>query len=194
MDMTSLFKLEIVLLSGFLCGLAAAEPKWYTTSDGRRFLIDKEEKYNWFQASHECGRRNLQLLEIDSNEKNVLLMEDVLEKADIGDAYLWIGAIDEFSSSSNRDFYWTSSGRKMNFTHWMDGEPSTSDEHCVIMHGTCHNFLWDDRGCTSNWGFICEERYLDVGCKKDCKEEKNEAIKKYSELFISLLDDCSEFE
>lgn len=27
-------------------------------------------QYNWFQAFHECARRSLQLVEIDTQEKN----------------------------------------------------------------------------------------------------------------------------
>ncbi|XP_073832280.1 lectin subunit alpha-like [Musca autumnalis] len=150
------------LLAVLFVGVALAEPQWYNSKDGRRYLIDAEQKYNWLSAQQACARRNLQLVEIKSEDKNEALVEvlsSVFRKRPIN---LWLGANDEFNTKKDarRPFYWSSSGKRMDFTNWADGSPANagSNEHCVHICAKTKNYKWSDLPCTEQIGMICEEQ------------------------------------
>ncbi|XP_073828667.1 lectin subunit alpha-like [Musca autumnalis] len=147
-----------------IVNFTSALPQWYNGTDGRQYLIEGEQKYNWFQAFHECGRRNLQLVEIENQQKNEVLI--AILKPIFGNSHnLWIGAIDEYNrvKSFQRPFYWHSSGKQMTFSYWSNNNPDNDigDEHCVHMWERKANYKWNDHHC--DWprlGYICEDHHL----------------------------------
>uniref|UniRef100_A0A1I8NM55 C-type lectin domain-containing protein n=1 Tax=Stomoxys calcitrans TaxID=35570 RepID=A0A1I8NM55_STOCA len=152
-----------ILLGSLLCGLAVAVPKWCNTTE-KAYLVEEDQAYNWFQALHECGRRNLQLVQIDSKEINDIIVNEVIRPntVDYG-AFFWLGGNDEFNvTSRERDFYWSPSGRKMDFSNWAEGQPDNDEykEHCVHARGIWAYFRWNDYACDNRLGFICEEHSL----------------------------------
>ncbi|XP_061389147.1 lectin subunit alpha-like [Musca vetustissima] len=149
------------LLTLLFVGVVIAEPQWYNSRDGRRYLIDAEQKYNWLSAQQACSRRNLQLVEIKSAAKNEALVE-VLSSTFKRPINLWLGANDEFNTNQDpkRPFYWSSSGKRMDFTNWSEGSPANagSNEHCVHICAKTQNYEWSDLPCTEQIGLICEEQ------------------------------------
>ncbi|XP_061400957.1 lectin subunit alpha-like [Musca vetustissima] len=124
---------------------------------GGEFYIEVDQNYNWFEASHECARKNLTLLEILDNDKN----QEVLSALQfyIGNSNnFWLGANDEYSEANPRPFYW-SSGKLVTFTYWSSGQPDNLDkaEHCLHLWSATTDFQWNDERCTLKMGFICEK-------------------------------------
>ncbi|XP_013112297.2 lectin subunit alpha [Stomoxys calcitrans] len=160
MSVLGLYSLFVTLLVTFL-NCVTAEPEIVTADDGTKFLIEMESKYNWFEALHECGRRNYQLVEVHDGDKHNTLLKTLntfLGKS----TNLWLGANDQFSGDRDlkRPFYWASSGKRMTFSHWCKDNPNNDDgeEHCVHTWEDVENFGWNDNTCTSKMGFVCEER------------------------------------
>ncbi|XP_061398662.1 C-type lectin domain family 4 member F-like [Musca vetustissima] len=120
---------------------------------------NKERKYNWFEASHECARQGLRLVEVRDAAKNKELLT-TLESYIGNPKNFWIGANDEYNTDKdlNRPFYW-SSGQCVIFSNWAKGEPnnSGSNEHCVHLWTLQRGSQWNDRACTTKYGFICEK-------------------------------------
>uniref|UniRef100_A0A1I8N8P0 C-type lectin domain-containing protein n=1 Tax=Musca domestica TaxID=7370 RepID=A0A1I8N8P0_MUSDO len=178
---------SLILLIISIINFTNAVPQWYNGTDGRRYLVEGEQKYNWFQAFHECARRNLQLVEIESRQKNEILI--AILKPLFGNSHnLWIGAIDEYNRQKNynRPFYWHSSGKRMTFSYWSDSNPDNdrNDEHCVHMWASKPNYKWNDHHC--DWprlGFICEDHYLQAECSK-VSEKKIEQITSVAETVV----------
>lgn len=75
---------------------------------------------------------------------------------------LWLGANDEFNTNKDlsRPFYWSSSGKRMDYSNWSEGSPANerSNEHCVHICSKSSNFEWSDLPCTEQIGLICEEQ------------------------------------
>ncbi|XP_073828652.1 lectin subunit alpha-like [Musca autumnalis] len=117
------------------------------------YYIESIRMMNWFEASHECARMGMKLVEIQNYNKHSDVTTALL--LNIGDrGTFWIGANDEYKSTSiNRPFYW-SSGDPVTFTYWMWDEPNNTggNQHCI----TIDSLVWNDKDCTENYGFICE--------------------------------------
>ncbi|XP_073828651.1 lectin subunit alpha-like [Musca autumnalis] len=144
----------------FFCGLAVlsksahADPKFQRGIYGGGYYIESTSKINWFQASHECARKGRKLVEVQNNSKH-LDVTNALRSYIGSRGIFWIGANDEYKSSSkNRPFYWSSSGDRVIYTHWMWDEPNNhkGKQHCI----TIDSLEWNDKDCTENYGFICE--------------------------------------
>ncbi|XP_005187789.2 lectin subunit alpha [Musca domestica] len=175
------------LLVLLFIGVAIAEPQWYNSSDGRQYLIESAAKYNWFRTNHECARRNLQLVEIQSESKNQALVK--LLKSIFGTSTsLWLGGNDQFNSeiSTNRPFYWSASGKGMTYSYWYPGEPNNerNQENCVQTFAYSPDFQWNDVTCTNQYGFICEDQHAHNKYYSTLREKRQhvmKAIKKFSE-------------
>ncbi|XP_073828778.1 lectin subunit alpha-like [Musca autumnalis] len=117
----------------------------------KTIYIDSEQKYNWFQAEHECTLRKMSLISINSAEKNAIL-DGILKKEFQLCPYLWIGGND---LGEENHFVWSANGRDFNFTNWRVGAPDNihNKEHCV--HIT-HKRDWNDIDCSYKFGFICD--------------------------------------
>ncbi|XP_013101617.2 lectin subunit alpha [Stomoxys calcitrans] len=183
-----LSRLQILSLSILCCGLiVAAVPQWQNSTDGRQYLIEGDQNYNWFKAFHECARRKLQLVEIDSKEKNQALIEVL--KPLFGDSHnLWIGANDEYNRDKDfkRPFYWSSSGQPMTFSHWSSNNPDNDqqDEHCVHMWKSKPDYQWNDHHCdTPRFGFVCEEHHLKADLTKMMADKRKTATETSIKLY-----------
>uniref|UniRef100_A0A1I8MSN1 Uncharacterized protein n=1 Tax=Musca domestica TaxID=7370 RepID=A0A1I8MSN1_MUSDO len=146
-------------------------PQWHNSTDAR----------------HECARRNLQLVEIETKEKNEALL--AVLKPIFGNSHnLWLGAMDEYNRDKNfkRPFYWSSSGKPMTFSYWSDNNPDNykQDEHCVHTWASKSNYLWNDNRCDhSRFGFICEDHYLHAEQQKMLSEKVQKLRQPNAKLF-----------
>ena len=130
------------------------------------------------EALHECAKRNLSLVSVDSYEKNnefVKLLQrrfgKYVYKRDLEICYvvsfstlgggrdLWIGGSVSTSENNERKFVWASHGKTFDFTHWQDGEPNNlgGDQPCVHTWSISNDFRWADGQYYLKYGYICEE-------------------------------------
>ncbi|XP_061389114.1 lectin subunit alpha-like [Musca vetustissima] len=175
-------------LALLLIEVVIAEPQWYNSSDGRQYLIESAAKYNWFRANHECSRRNLQLVEIQSESKNqalVQLLKNIFGKS----TSLWLGGNDQFNTeiSTNRPFYWSASGKTMTYSYWYPGEPNNerNQENCVQTFAYSPEFQWNDVSCSNQYGFICEHQRSHNKYSATLQEKRQhvvKAMKKFSDF------------
>ncbi|XP_005176182.2 lectin subunit alpha-like [Musca domestica] len=145
--------------------------KWFQLEGGNQTVfIEREYKYNWFQARNECLQKNMTLIAIDSSEKSALLtslLKRVFEKPH----NLWIGGDD---LGQQDVFVWSSTGKRFEFTNWSKGNPSHNHglEHCVNLWEHS-DFEWNDAPCSESKGFICEENLHLLAAKQELQHMKN---------------------
>ncbi|XP_037819447.1 lectin subunit alpha-like isoform X1 [Lucilia sericata] len=173
---------QVFVICCLLLGTVSGSPQLHKASDGREYLIETELKYNWYQAWHECARRDFQLVIIDNAAKNTAIIN--LLKRVIGKSHnLWLGGNDEFSSSRDykRPFFWSATGKQFTFSFWSDNNPDNyqNQEHCVHIWASKPLYQWNDVGCTNKMGFICEVNHYKETYNKDLKN-KCDVIKKTS--------------
>ncbi|XP_061392244.1 lectin subunit alpha-like [Musca vetustissima] len=137
---------------------AQLRPTWYTANNGKRYLIELDTKLNWLQANSECKRRGLQILEIDSYDKNAQI-KNILQKIWGGSKNIWLGYHDGFSTSmdNNRPFYSISTGLQINYKDWYTSGISSQQAqgHCGQISSD-HNLQWIAADCSTKNAFICE--------------------------------------
>ncbi|XP_075156000.1 lectin subunit alpha-like [Haematobia irritans] len=172
-------RINLKIVIGFvfsLISITEAVPQWRNTTDGQQFLIDGDQKYNWFQAFHECARRNMQLVEVHSQVKNQALI--AILKPLYGNSHnFWLGANDEYNKNKEfkRPFYWSSSGKPMTFAYWSHNNPDNDrhDEHCVHTWSSRSEYQWNDNHCdTARLGFICEDHHLHADVMKSMEAKQ----------------------
>uniref|UniRef100_A0A1L8EBC0 Putative lectin subunit alpha-like protein n=2 Tax=Haematobia irritans TaxID=7368 RepID=A0A1L8EBC0_HAEIR len=177
-----------ILLVAALVGMVIAEPQWYKSREGKKYLIEADQKYNWLAASQACSRRNLQLVEIKSEKKNedlVHLLKSVFGRS----TDLWLGANDEYNTNKDkhRPFYWSASGNRMDYNNWAQGGPNNanSNEHCAHICSKTANFEWNDLPCTKQIGYICEEQHAQNVHRNSLHEKSQKVLDITSKLFNS---------
>ncbi|XP_065361846.1 lectin subunit alpha-like [Calliphora vicina] len=165
-------------------------PQLHKASDGREYLIETDLKYNWYQAYHECARKDSQLVVIDTAEKNNAIIE-LLKKVVGKSSNLWLGGNDEYSSSRDfkRSFFWSPTGKEFSFSFWSDKNPDNyrHREHCVHIWDLKPLYQWNDNDCTRDMGFICEENHYLESYNKDLKNKCN-AVKRTSSAISNDFD------
>ncbi|TMW51198.1 hypothetical protein DOY81_003734 [Sarcophaga bullata] len=189
------FRLDVAQVIAIICcfligsGGVLATPQKHKASDGREYLIETEYKWNWFEAFHECARRNSQLVIIDSAQKNTAII-NLLKKIIGHSRNLWLGGNDEFSSSRDhgRPFYWSATGKRFTFTFWSNDNPDNyrNQEHCVHIWESKPLYQWNDVGCGSKMGFICEDNYYVDTCNRKLKTECDAVNKFNSDVFLKF--------
>ncbi|XP_073832279.1 lectin subunit alpha-like [Musca autumnalis] len=179
--------LSLLFIVTTLLTVVRGVPQWHNSTDGRQYFIDGDQKYNWFQAFRECASRKLQLVEIDTQQKNQALI--AVLKPIFGNSHnLWLGATDEYNRDKNmkRPFYWSTSGKLVTFTHWSDKNPDNDqrDEHCVHTWASKPNYQWNDHHCdTPRFGFICENHYLQAEQQNEINTMREKLLKTNAKLF-----------
>ncbi|XP_065360327.1 lectin subunit alpha-like [Calliphora vicina] len=173
---------QVFIISFALLQAVTSTPQKHKASDGREYLIETELKYNWYQAYHECARRDSQLVIIDTAAKNNAIID--LLKTVIGKSHnLWLGGNDEFSSSHDfkRPFFWSATGKQFTFSFWSDNNPDNyrTQEHCAHIWASKPLYQWNDNDCTAKMGFICEQNHYLETYNKDLKQ-KCDAVKQSS--------------
>lgn len=69
---------------------------------------------------------------------------------------------DDFWSSGSRlidgtTWLWLSNGKPVNFTNWVNGEPSSTNNHCISLEvDSQNNIVWKDKNCYNKKQFVCE--------------------------------------
>lgn len=115
----------------------------------------------WVAAIRECQRLHLQLLTIDSMEKN----ENFVHKGqfDTITSY-WLAGLD--LGEEDGGWTWYYDGQPINQTFWMQGEPTEGDNNCleVVNNGAKRN--WKATNCDEKRSFICVDE------KEDWKEDE----------------------
>ncbi|XP_037819439.1 lectin subunit alpha-like [Lucilia sericata] len=182
-----LFKaiIQVLFICLALLKAISSTPYYYKALDGREYLIETDKKYNWYQAWHECARRNLQLTVIDSQAKNLNII-DLLKKVIGKSSNLWLGGNDEFSSkkSVTRPFYWAATGKRIVFSYWSDNQPDNNrkNEHCAHIWDHKSAYKWNDIDCTEKMGFICEINHYVETCNKNLKNKCDGVIQSSSSI------------
>uniref|UniRef100_A0A1I8PF11 C-type lectin domain-containing protein n=1 Tax=Stomoxys calcitrans TaxID=35570 RepID=A0A1I8PF11_STOCA len=156
MSTQKLLALFVVLFATiFDCALSELK-SYQTLLNGSTFYIETEQKYNWFEALHECSRRGYQLAELQDRRKTLDL--NLLTKP----FNLWLGANDEFNTEQDhkRSFYWSFSGKRMTYSNWSRNNPDNykNNEHCVHIWNEREQYAWNDLDCTKKLGYVCEEK------------------------------------
>ncbi|XP_065355861.1 lectin subunit alpha [Calliphora vicina] len=153
----SLLILAIIVLFAQVKGT----PEWAATEDGTKYLIESKYEYTWFEALHECAKRNLSLVAVDTADKNFHLVKLLKNRFGIG-LDLWIGSTASTAEHSSRKFVWVSNGKTFNFANWEDGEPNNlgGDQPCVHTWSKTNNFNWADGQWHLKYGYICEETFI----------------------------------
>uniref|UniRef100_A0A1I8PPX6 C-type lectin domain-containing protein n=1 Tax=Stomoxys calcitrans TaxID=35570 RepID=A0A1I8PPX6_STOCA len=145
-----------------------AVPQVHIASDGTKYLIESEAKYNWLQAHTECVSSDMQFAVLDSAEKNQAFVE-LLQQIDGKLPNLWIGHHDNFNTAEqlNRRFFSIINGYEIDFNNWDKGEPNNAlySEHCVHIDSSS-DFRWNDHHCENKYGYVCEEpqKSTNVSC------------------------------
>ncbi|XP_065355480.1 lectin subunit alpha-like [Calliphora vicina] len=148
-------KYLISILVIILVALADSEPveKWHKSSDGSLYYIEREEKYNWFEAWNECARRNMSLMAIDTMYKHTQI-DTLLRRLFTVSPSLWLSGND---NAVDKRYEWATTGNVFGFTNWGTGQPDrlNNNEHCILIWKT--TWQWYDLPCSHKLGFLCEE-------------------------------------
>ncbi|XP_037812847.1 lectin subunit alpha-like [Lucilia sericata] len=132
--------------------------EWANTEEGKKYFIEDRHEYTWLESLHECAKRNLSLVTLDSVEKNndfVKLMKNRYGRG----LDLWIGGSASTAENSMRKFVWASNGKTFQFAHWQEGEPNNlgGEQPCVHTWSISKDFRWADGQYHLKYGYICEE-------------------------------------
>ncbi|KNC25674.1 hypothetical protein FF38_06713, partial [Lucilia cuprina] len=143
----------------------ATSGKLYKTPYNKRYYIDYNEKYTWFEAQHECSTKNMTLVAIESSFKSQeinTMLNKSLEKR----TSLWLGGFMTHYQDDRR-YVWLATGQPFNYTLWAENQPSicNRDEYCIKIV-FANNTKWNSDSCHHTNGFICEYDNKDLRLKE----------------------------
>ncbi|KAM7349295.1 lectin subunit alpha-like [Cochliomyia hominivorax] len=167
--------IKFVLLILIKIKLITMEPTWYEASDGKRYLIDPEEKYNWYQAWNECARYDARLVAIEDHEKNHILGK-LLKKLNEKNKNLWIGGNVNYDRIS---YHWAVNEQEFTYTNWFSEEVEklANQMQCVYIMRHRKNNPWNIANCENKeFGFICEEMMNSDELTKMEKLKENQGL------------------
>ncbi|XP_065357061.1 lectin subunit alpha-like [Calliphora vicina] len=149
------FQLIVFLLIYKLNG-ANTTGKFYTTDENKKYYINDEQKYTWFDGLSECLKLNMTLVSVETSLKSQevnTLVKNTFDRIVI----LWVGGIMTRYPDS-RHYIWIATGQPFNYTYWHGKNPDFkgNNEYCIQI-GWGPNMEWNDNRCTSNYGFMCED-------------------------------------
>ncbi|XP_037927325.1 lectin subunit alpha-like [Teleopsis dalmanni] len=124
------------------------------------FLVWNQTKFPWKEALKFCANNDMQLLTIESEEKQMKLNEQLeklgfIDRPEIDNRFIyWTSGND---NDSRGNFVWASTGEAFKYTNWLPGMPDNwqKNEHCVEM-GFRELGKWNDTQCKYRRHFICE--------------------------------------
>ncbi|XP_050298652.1 perlucin-like [Anthonomus grandis grandis] len=130
-------------------------------SENEKFLVFSKSKVTWYQALIECKRIKRELATINS-EKEELELDNFLLNNNFDKTY-WMGATKE----GNGEYYWATTGEKMNYTFWVNGQPDNTKydlnwdegEHCLAWTVQSNQVFygWNDVTCLEPHYYICQK-------------------------------------
>ena len=103
---------------------------------------------NWNAAKSACEVLRSSLVVINSQTKQQALTSKVSQQ-------VWIGMHRDPKDKSR--WLWVD-GSRPTYTNWNTGEPNNLHEECGMMYNKAHGWKWNDRGCSSQFPYICETR------------------------------------
>ncbi|XP_023299989.2 lectin subunit alpha-like [Lucilia cuprina] len=148
--------IKLALLLLIQCELIAMEPVWYEASDSVKYLIETEEKFNWYQAWNECARYDAELIAIESEEQNRVIIK-LLRGLNDKTKNLWIGGNVIYDKIS---FHWANNEQEFTFSNWSFDELDklATRKQCVYIMKHRKNMPWNIVNCDAKeFGFICKE-------------------------------------
>ena len=131
---------------------------WISLSTGcYQFL---EEKMTWNEANAACNNISGHLVDVETEEEQVLLVAERKKSRYNRFKYMWIGLNDVDDEGVWR---WSDSA-KATFSSWGPGQPNSSggEQDCATMDFSSYDGSWNDFWCNhSNYqsnlvGAICE--------------------------------------
>ncbi|KAM7352254.1 lectin subunit alpha-like [Cochliomyia hominivorax] len=181
----------IILIICLLIKWVKSSPEWATTEDNKKYLIESKYEYTWFEALHECAKRNLSLVAIDTSKKNEYLVKLLKNRFGSG-VDLWIGGTASTAENSQRKFVWVSNGKTFDFANWESGEPNNLFEAqpCVHTWSKTSEFTWADGQWHLKYGYICEETAI-FNYQQDLQQKHQrimdlfETLKLYIKKFLT---------
>ncbi|XP_065357557.1 lectin subunit alpha-like [Calliphora vicina] len=95
----------------------------------------------------------MSLATIDTKEKSDDITS-LLKKTLVNVNPLWVGAV---ANGNDRLYVWISTGNKVTYTNWYEGEPDfyNNNEYC-LQTGWSNKIQWNDHECHKQFGLICE--------------------------------------
>ncbi|XP_005186597.1 lectin subunit alpha [Musca domestica] len=165
----------LVLLTPLVTG--AVIKKWHKSDDGSLYYVENEQKFNWFEALHECARKNMSLIAIDRYDRHFQI-DTLIRSLFPTSPPFWIAGHD---MAVDTRYQWATTGEIFTFTNWGQGQPgrSNNNEHCILIWTT---WDWHDLPCTSSkLGFICEENRL---LKAKSREQDQDDLRALAKTFI----------
>ncbi|CAG9767242.1 unnamed protein product [Ceutorhynchus assimilis] len=119
------------------------------------------EPVNWYQALINCKNAGMELASIHSEQEQNDL--DKFLRTNGYDKGYWLAGTKE----GNGQFYWATTGTKMIYTKWLDGQPDDAKfdtnfyegEHCVCWGFPSYRpepIGWNDMTCFNNISYICQ--------------------------------------
>lgn len=95
----------------------------------------------------------------------LLNARSVMEQAGLENDILWTDAVD---LGSENNFYWQSSGEKMDYSPWHETQPDNGggNENCAGIVKWFKNIRLNDDDCSKAFHFICSQsaKDIDVEC------------------------------
>lgn len=167
--MTKLHVLAMIFVAVALQGQESLQQGDNTFAWARQkeYYFSSSFKLNWFKAVEYCRDRGMFLLSVRNAEEREAVI-DYLASTGYTKTHkglmAWISAND---LGEEGEFYWASTGGRVNYPNWSDTEPNdykTDDctgEDCAILEywaegGANYNYTFNDRACTKEFLFICE--------------------------------------
>ncbi|KAL1497852.1 hypothetical protein ABEB36_008738 [Hypothenemus hampei] len=136
--------------------------QWIVKTNGQKYVKSTDE-VNWYQALINCKIAGMELVSVHS-EKEQNELEKFVEDSNIQKSF-WLSG----SREGNDQFYWVTTGEKMQYSKWLVDEPNNvtlpenfhEGEHCVSW-GKPSALLnpdlpgWSDWTCYIKLHYVCQ--------------------------------------
>ncbi|XP_062588731.1 perlucin-like protein [Saccostrea cucullata] len=136
------------------CSIIDPEDGNKTCSKGWKRFDDKcyiqlSKKFTWSYSKSACQAINAHLARITSERENNWIYKT------FGGPDAWIDATDSLKEGTWR---WSSTGKKLKYTAWGNGEPNGDNgENCAQVRTHGGKFYWNDAGCGNTYQAICQK-------------------------------------
>lgn len=119
----------------------------------KSYYISRYLRATFLQATQFCNIIQMQLVTITSDDENNRLHKYIRDTF-AGDSFWSSGS----RSLDGKTWTWMSTGRNVDYTHWLPGQPDSQHENCIQLVDQRNNGLfWNDLGCDAQIPFICEK-------------------------------------
>ncbi|XP_018577179.1 macrophage mannose receptor 1-like [Anoplophora glabripennis] len=121
-------------------------------SQGKSYYFGTDFRASFLQASQFCEAIQMKLVSINSETENKELHKYARDTLAAGN--FWSSG---FKFNTGKKLAWLSTGRTMEYTNWLPGQPGNINELCVeLVHKRNEGLFWNDLNCDVKLFFICE--------------------------------------